>query len=69
MVPIPIDANIIRCQWIFCHKFCAYGTLERYKARLIKGKLTTIRTILSVSMFASSPLSNLKPFIPEMHTI
>lgn len=34
-VPRPRDANIIRCHWIFRHKFHADGSLERYKARLV----------------------------------
>ncbi|GJT71135.1 C2 domain-containing protein [Tanacetum coccineum] len=29
------DANIIRCMWLFRHKYLADGTLSRYKARLV----------------------------------
>ncbi|KAJ9545524.1 hypothetical protein OSB04_025231 [Centaurea solstitialis] len=35
LVPRPSDHNIIRCHWLFRHKFRADGTLERYKARLV----------------------------------
>ncbi|GJT90137.1 ribonuclease H-like domain-containing protein [Tanacetum coccineum] len=34
-VPQPEGANIVRCMWLFCHKFLADGTLSRYKARLV----------------------------------
>ncbi|KAJ9549313.1 hypothetical protein OSB04_021856 [Centaurea solstitialis] len=35
LVPRPIDAHIIRCMWLFRHKFHADGSLQRYKARLV----------------------------------
>lgn len=35
LVPRPPDALIIRCMWLFRHKFHANGTLARYKARLV----------------------------------
>ncbi|KAJ9540484.1 hypothetical protein OSB04_026990 [Centaurea solstitialis] len=35
LVPRPLDANIIRCHWLFRHKFNADGSLARYKARLV----------------------------------
>ncbi|KAJ9565309.1 hypothetical protein OSB04_001275 [Centaurea solstitialis] len=35
LVPRPIDVNVIRCMWIFTHKFHANGSLERHKARLV----------------------------------
>ncbi|KAJ9558252.1 hypothetical protein OSB04_012866 [Centaurea solstitialis] len=35
LVPRPSNANIIRCMWIFTHKFRSDGSLERYKARLV----------------------------------
>nr|GEY30053.1 ribonuclease H-like domain-containing protein [Tanacetum cinerariifolium] len=34
-VPRPEGANIIRCMWLFRHKFLADGTFSRYKARLV----------------------------------
>ncbi|KAJ0600540.1 putative RNA-directed DNA polymerase [Helianthus annuus] len=43
LVPRPIDAPIIRCMWLFKHKFHADGTLERHKARLVvNGKSQTV---------------------------
>ncbi|GJZ93660.1 ribonuclease H-like domain-containing protein [Tanacetum coccineum] len=35
IVPRPEGANIVRCMWLFRHKFLADGTLSRYKARLV----------------------------------
>lgn len=35
LVPRPHNANIIRCHWLFRHKFRSDGSLERYKARLV----------------------------------
>ena len=35
LVPRPPDAHVIRCMWIYRHKFHANGTLARYKARLV----------------------------------
>uniref|UniRef100_A0A251VD12 Putative ribonuclease H-like domain-containing protein n=1 Tax=Helianthus annuus TaxID=4232 RepID=A0A251VD12_HELAN len=35
LVPRPDGAHIIRCMWLFRHKFHANGTLQRYKARLV----------------------------------
>ncbi|GKF62581.1 ribonuclease H-like domain-containing protein [Tanacetum coccineum] len=35
LVPRPTDANIVRCMWLFRHKYLADGTLSRYKARLV----------------------------------
>ncbi|KAJ9547690.1 hypothetical protein OSB04_020233 [Centaurea solstitialis] len=35
LVPRPKDVNVIRCMWIFNHKFNSNGTLERHKARLV----------------------------------
>ncbi|XP_076928666.1 GDSL esterase/lipase At1g28570-like [Bidens hawaiensis] len=35
LVPRPSDAPIIRCMWLYKHKFKANGSLERYKARLV----------------------------------
>nr|GEZ93228.1 ribonuclease H-like domain-containing protein [Tanacetum cinerariifolium] len=34
-VPRPEGANIVRCMWLFRHKFLADDTLSRYKARLV----------------------------------
>ncbi|XP_074289592.1 putative mitochondrial protein AtMg00820 [Silene latifolia] len=35
LVPKPTDASVIRCLWLYRHKFHAAGTLQRYKARLV----------------------------------
>ncbi|KAJ0435796.1 putative RNA-directed DNA polymerase [Helianthus annuus] len=43
LVPRPANAPIIRCMWLFKHKFHADGTLERHKARLVvNGKSQTV---------------------------
>jgi hypothetical protein len=33
LVPHPRGTNVVTSKWMFKHKFKAYGTLERYKAR------------------------------------
>ncbi|GJZ58090.1 ribonuclease H-like domain-containing protein [Tanacetum coccineum] len=45
LVPRPADANIVRCMWLFCHKFLADGTLSLYKARLVVNSSTQIEGI------------------------
>ena len=45
LVPRPMDANIIRCMWLFRHKFLADGTLSRYKARLVANGITQIEGV------------------------
>ncbi|GKA67762.1 ribonuclease H-like domain-containing protein [Tanacetum coccineum] len=35
LVPRPTDTNIVRCMWLFHHKYHAYGTLSRCNARLV----------------------------------
>nr|GEW41647.1 ribonuclease H-like domain-containing protein [Tanacetum cinerariifolium] len=35
LVPRPLDANVVRCMWLFRHKFLADGTLSHYKALLV----------------------------------
>ncbi|GKB43588.1 ribonuclease H-like domain-containing protein, partial [Tanacetum coccineum] len=35
LVPKLLDTNIVRCMWLFRHKYLADGTLSRYKARLM----------------------------------
>ncbi|KAJ0624745.1 putative RNA-directed DNA polymerase [Helianthus annuus] len=35
LVPRPVDHPVIRCHWLFRHKFKADGSLDRYKARLV----------------------------------
>ncbi|CAH9137282.1 unnamed protein product [Cuscuta epithymum] len=35
LVPRPSNANVIRCMWLFKHKYRSDGSLERHKARLV----------------------------------
>ncbi|GKE59959.1 ribonuclease H-like domain-containing protein [Tanacetum coccineum] len=35
LVPRLLDTNIVRCMWLFRHKYLADGTLSRYKAHLV----------------------------------
>ncbi|KAJ0568595.1 putative RNA-directed DNA polymerase [Helianthus annuus] len=43
LVPRPASHPIIRCMWLFRHKFKQDGSLERYKARLVvNGKSQTV---------------------------
>ncbi|GKF38526.1 ribonuclease H-like domain-containing protein, partial [Tanacetum coccineum] len=42
LVPRPPDTNIVRCMWLFRHKFLADGTLSRYKARLVANGSTQL---------------------------
>ncbi|GJZ17122.1 ribonuclease H-like domain-containing protein [Tanacetum coccineum] len=45
LVPRPTDANIVRCMWLFRHKYLADGTLSRYKARLVANGSTQLEGI------------------------
>nr|GEV48987.1 ribonuclease H-like domain-containing protein [Tanacetum cinerariifolium] len=65
LVPRPTDTNIVRCMWLFRHKYHAYGTLSHHKALLVANGSTqlvgvddkfslvvkpgTIRTVLSLA--------------------
>ncbi|KAK1415156.1 hypothetical protein QVD17_30928 [Tagetes erecta] len=43
LVPRPPNVPVIRCLWLFKHKFNSDGVLERYKARLVaNGKSQTV---------------------------
>nr|GEZ41577.1 ribonuclease H-like domain-containing protein [Tanacetum cinerariifolium] len=44
-VPRPEGANIVRCMWLFRHKFLADGTLSRYKARLVANGITQVEGV------------------------
>nr|GEY09674.1 ribonuclease H-like domain-containing protein [Tanacetum cinerariifolium] len=35
LVPNSAGVNMVHSMWLFKHKFHAYGTLSRYKARLV----------------------------------
>ncbi|GJY12088.1 ribonuclease H-like domain-containing protein [Tanacetum coccineum] len=45
LVPRPPDANIVRCMWLFRHKYLADGTLSRYKARLVANGSTQLEGV------------------------
>ncbi|GJV79144.1 ribonuclease H-like domain-containing protein [Tanacetum coccineum] len=45
LVPRPTDANIVRCMWLFRHKYLADGTLSRYKARLVANGSTQLEGV------------------------
>ncbi|GJW35861.1 ribonuclease H-like domain-containing protein [Tanacetum coccineum] len=44
-VPRPEGANIVRCMWLFRHKFLADGTLSQYKARLVANGSTQVEVV------------------------
>nr|GEX09980.1 ribonuclease H-like domain-containing protein [Tanacetum cinerariifolium] len=45
LVPRPTDANIVRCMWLFRHKYLVDGTLSHYKARLVANGSTQIKGV------------------------
>ncbi|GKF87715.1 ribonuclease H-like domain-containing protein, partial [Tanacetum coccineum] len=45
LVPRPLDTNIVRCMWLFRHKYLADGTLSRYKARLVANGSTQLEGV------------------------
>nr|GEU75806.1 ribonuclease H-like domain-containing protein [Tanacetum cinerariifolium] len=45
LVPRPLDTNIVRCMWLFRHKYLADGTLSRYKARLVTNGSTQLERV------------------------
>ncbi|GKA53767.1 ribonuclease H-like domain-containing protein [Tanacetum coccineum] len=45
LVPRPMDVNVVRCMWLFRHKFLADGTLTRYKAWLVANGSTQVEGI------------------------
>ncbi|GJU18669.1 ribonuclease H-like domain-containing protein [Tanacetum coccineum] len=45
LVPRPPEANVVRCMWLFCHKYLADGTLSRYKARLVANGSTQLEGV------------------------
>ncbi|GJR36987.1 ribonuclease H-like domain-containing protein [Tanacetum coccineum] len=42
LVPRLPDTNIVRCMWLFRHKYLADGTLSHYKARLVANGSTLL---------------------------
>ncbi|GJZ07972.1 ribonuclease H-like domain-containing protein [Tanacetum coccineum] len=64
LVPPPTDANIVRCMWLFCHKYLAYDTLSRYKALLMANGSMQLESVdvdetFKVSLWAQAGLSGL----------
>ncbi|GKA76736.1 ribonuclease H-like domain-containing protein, partial [Tanacetum coccineum] len=45
LVPRPSDTNIVRCMWLFCHKYMADGMLSCYKARLVSNGSTQLEGV------------------------
>ncbi|GJU91630.1 ribonuclease H-like domain-containing protein [Tanacetum coccineum] len=45
LVPRPPDTNIVRCMWLFRHKYLADGTPSRYKARLVTNGSTQLEGV------------------------
>ncbi|GKE40852.1 ribonuclease H-like domain-containing protein, partial [Tanacetum coccineum] len=75
LVPKPPNTNIVRCMWLFRHKYLADDTLSRYKALLVANGSTqlegvdktfspvvkpgTIRTVLSLAASRHWPIHQL----------
>ncbi|GJT83476.1 ribonuclease H-like domain-containing protein [Tanacetum coccineum] len=53
LVPRPPDTNIVRCMWLFRHKYLADGTLSRYKARLVANGSTQLEGVDVNETFSS----------------
>ncbi|GJV51971.1 ribonuclease H-like domain-containing protein [Tanacetum coccineum] len=45
LVPRTADTKIVRCMWLFRHKYLADGTLSRYKARLVANGSTQLEGV------------------------
>ncbi|GJX25939.1 reverse transcriptase domain-containing protein [Tanacetum coccineum] len=45
LVPRPPDTNIVRCMWLFHHKYLEDGMLSRYKARLVANGSTQLEGV------------------------
>ncbi|GJT48569.1 ribonuclease H-like domain-containing protein [Tanacetum coccineum] len=45
LVPRPPNVNVVRCMWLFRHKYLTDGTLSRYKARLVANGSTQLEGV------------------------
>ncbi|GJX47582.1 ribonuclease H-like domain-containing protein [Tanacetum coccineum] len=45
LIARPPNTNIVRCMWLFRHKYLADGTLSRYKARLVANGSTELEGV------------------------
>ncbi|GJR76321.1 ribonuclease H-like domain-containing protein [Tanacetum coccineum] len=45
LVPRPPDTNIVRCMWLFHHKYLADGRLSRYKAHFVANGSTQLEGV------------------------
>nr|GEY81365.1 ribonuclease H-like domain-containing protein [Tanacetum cinerariifolium] len=44
-VPRPLNVSVVRCMWLFRHKYLAYGTLSCYKAQLVANGSTQLEGV------------------------
>ncbi|GKB91592.1 ribonuclease H-like domain-containing protein [Tanacetum coccineum] len=51
LVPRHMNANIVRCMWLFRHKHLADGTLRHYKDRLVANGNTQLSEKLQLQFF------------------
>ncbi|GJZ91181.1 ribonuclease H-like domain-containing protein [Tanacetum coccineum] len=53
LVRRPTDTNIVRCMWLFRHKYHVDGILSRYKARLVANGITQLEGVDIDETFSS----------------
>ncbi|GJZ36016.1 putative RNA-directed DNA polymerase [Tanacetum coccineum] len=63
LVPRLLDTNIVRCMWLFCHKYLDDGMLSRYKARLVANGSTQMDDIV----LTASSQALLQQIISSLH--